>query len=114
MSKKIKAKCFFQQHLATNAKGFLIPCCWCSPRNDNDLNFKKLIMDEFHLDKVENINEVIYSKEWQEFKNNLFESNIEKLPKVCLEKCSVNDDLNNSINRKDFYFEDNNITKKIR
>jgi hypothetical protein len=99
MSKKIKPKCFTVQKLATNAKGYLIPCCWCGPASDEDTNFKKLIKDKFHLEKINNINEILYSEEWQEFKNDLIESNVNKLPNICIKKCSVNNNERDNINQ---------------
>lgn len=113
MFKKIKPKCFSVQKLATNAKGYLIPCCWCGPASDDDPNFKKLIKDKFHLDKVNNVNEILHSEEWQEFKNNLIESNVDKLPKICIKKCSLNNIGENDINQIRIFVDDNNENKKI-
>lgn len=111
---KIKPKCFYKQELATNAKGFLIPCCWLGPEGDEDLNFKKLVKDEFHLDKIKKIADVINSNEWQEFKKNLEESNIEKLPKKCVYHCSVKDNNENSINTLDYIFDNNEVKTRIK
>ncbi len=84
----LKPKCFGRMEPAVNAQGFLLPCCWCDkPITLNDKNFKKLISDKFHLSKVNSIKDVIYSKEWQEFKNDLKNNNIDKLPVVCKVKC---------------------------
>ncbi len=84
----LKPKCFGRMEPAINAQGFLLPCCWCdNPKTLNHKTFKKLIKDKFHLDNVEQISDVIYSKEWQEFKKDLANSNIENLPPVCKIKC---------------------------
>ena len=84
----LKPKCFGKMEPAVNAQGFLLPCCWCDkPHILKDKNFKKLVDDKFHLSKVGSIKDVIYSKEWQEFKIDLKNSNIDKLPNVCKIKC---------------------------
>jgi hypothetical protein len=111
---KIKPKCFYKQDLATNAKGFLIPCCWCGPEGDNDTNFKKLIKDKFHLDKIKKITDVINSNEWQEFKKNLEESNIKNLPKICIKHCSINNNNENNVNTLEQFFDGDKIKTEIR
>lgn len=110
---KIKPKCFYKQELATNAKGFLIPCCYCGPESDDDLNFKKLIKDEFHLDKIDKITNIINSKEWQEFKKNLKENNVENLPKVCIKYCSVENNNEKAANALEYFYDNDNIITKI-
>jgi hypothetical protein len=111
---KIKPKCFYKQELATNAKGFLIPCCWCGPDSDNDINFKKLIKDKFHLDKVKKIIDVINSNEWQEFKKDLEESNVKNLPKVCVKYCSVNNSDENAVNALEYFYDNDSVLTKIQ
>jgi hypothetical protein len=111
---KIKPKCFYKQELATNAKGFLIPCCWCGPEGDNDTNFKKLIKDKFHLDKIKKITDVINSNEWQEFKKNLEESNIKNLPKICIKHCSINNNNENNVNTLEQFFDGDKVKTEIR
>ena len=89
---KIKPKCFYKMEAAINAQGFLLPCCWCDqPWTLEQECFKPLVQDKFHLSKVKDINEVIYSKEWQKFKKDLEESNIENLPPVCMKQCEEKD-----------------------
>jgi hypothetical protein len=111
---KIKPKCFYKQELATNAKGFLIPCCWCGPEGDNDTNFKKLIKDKFHLNKIKKITDVINSNEWQEFKKNLEESNIKNLPKICIKHCSINNNNENNVNTLEQFFDGDKVKTEIR
>jgi hypothetical protein len=111
---KIKPKCFYKQELATNAKGFLIPCCWCGPEGDNDTNFKKLIKDKFHLDKIKKITDVTNSNEWQEFKKDLEESNIKNLPKICVKHCSINNNNENNVNTLEQFFDGDKVKTEIR
>jgi len=111
MTLKIIPKCCKTQELATNAKGFLIPCCWLGPNQHNDVNFKKLVQDKFHLDKVDKISDVVNSDEWQEFKNNLLESNISKLPSGCIRNCSED---KNYVNGIEITFNKDTITKNYR
>jgi hypothetical protein len=111
---KIKPKCFYKQELATNAKGFLIPCCWLGPEGDEDLNFKKLVKDKFHLDKIKKITDVISSNEWQEFKKDLEESNIKNLPKKCVYHCSVNNNNENVANAIEYFYDNDTLVTKIQ
>jgi len=111
---KIKPQCFYKQELATNAKGFLIPCCWCGPEGDEDPNFKKLIKDKFHLDRIEKITDVINSNEWQEFKKDLEENNITNLPKKCVHHCSVDNDEESIINALEHIFDGDKVKTEIR
>jgi hypothetical protein len=111
---KIKPKCFYKQELATNAKGFLIPCCWLGPEGDEDLNFKKLIKDKFHLDKIKKITDVTNSNEWQEFKKNLEESNIKNLPKICVKHCSINKNNENNVNTLEHIFDGDKVITEIK
>ena len=84
----LKPKCFGRMEAAVNAQGFLLPCCWCdTPKTLNDINFKKLVNNKFHLSKVKDIKEVLYSNEWKEFRENLKKNNLVKLPDMCKIKC---------------------------
>jgi len=84
----LKPKCFGRMEAAVNAQGFLLPCCWCdTPKTLNDINFKKLVNSKFHLSKVKDIKEVLYSNEWKEFRENLKKNNVNKLPDMCKIKC---------------------------
>ena len=111
----LKPKCFFKQDAAVNAQGFLLPCCWCDiPDVLYHKDFKKLIKDKFHLSKVKDINEVIYSDEWQEFKKDLQESNMDKWPPVCKSQCEVKDGDNKQNKIQKYYIGEKEVRRTIK
>ena len=111
---KIKPKCFYKMEAAVNAQGFLLPCCWCDqPWTLEQEHFKPLVQDKFHLSKVKNINEVIYSDEWQIFKKDLQESNIKKLPPVCIKQCEEKEGKNKQ-SKIQRYIDRNSVRDEVR
>ena len=67
--------------IAYSATGYLLPCCWAD-QIDRRLEFKSLLKDKFRLDKVESIEEIINSDEWQSFYRGLLEDP-DNAPSVC-------------------------------
>lgn len=77
------------QGVAYTGRGYLLPCCWCDNHRFDD-EFAKLNFFDPAL-KVENVQdieqEIILSSVWKEFRKNLIEGNLEKIPRICKEKC---------------------------
>ena len=75
---------------AYSAKGFLLPCCWCdtiTPEKDKELF--KLFNPKLHLDNVDNIEEILLSDEWINFKQTITKD-FENAPSVCKRFCGTN------------------------
>jgi len=79
--------------IAYSATGYQLPCCWAD-QIDRRLEFKSLLKDKFRLDKVESIEEIINSDEWQSFYRGLLEDP-DNAPSVCKNYCKS--DYNNKI-----------------
>lgn len=71
--------------IAYSATGYLLPCCWAD-QIDRRLEFKSLLQKKFRLDKVESIEEIINSDEWQSFYRGLLEDP-NNAPSVCKNYC---------------------------
>lgn len=84
---KFKPKCLKGElQIAFTNRGHLIPCCYCDEQWVLESpQFKKLLKAS-KVSEVEDIEEILYSKEWMEFEENLrTEKNIHK---ICIEHCS--------------------------
>lgn len=73
-----------------SAQGFLIPCCWMDRHNlpteaMNEVH-EALFSEHLHLSNVDDIDEVLYSEEWQKFYKSL--ENYETASPRCQRKCS--------------------------
>lgn len=73
------------------ARGYLLPCCWCdvpSTYAGKQGAVSKLIQDKFHIDNIENFQEVVDSPEWKELydilTNNARQNDV---PQVCKRHC---------------------------
>ena len=61
--------------MAVNNRGYLLPCCWCDEKNIiNSKQFKPLY-DVSKLEDYNSINEILETKEWIEFENDLININ---------------------------------------
>lgn len=67
------------------SQGYLLPCCWWDvPELWDDPEMRKLVQEKFKLTNIESIEQVIHSKEWTTFYDNL-RKNI--APKYCYQHC---------------------------
>ena len=73
-----------------SAQGFLIPCCWMDrhdlPTETMNETHEALFSDHLHLSKADSIDEVLFSKEWQDFYKSI--EQYETAPPRCQRKCS--------------------------
>ena len=92
---KLYPKCVAFKEVAYTAQGHLLPCCWL----DGDLqNFKQeqilpLLQDKLKVENNEKIDDIVYSKEWNYF----FEQLKTNPSTICKKFCGI--PLNRSINR---------------
>ena len=73
-----------------SAMGYLLPCCWADSPNKMK-HFSELVQEKFHLSNVDSIDEIVNSKEWQDFYHGLIH-NPEEAPQVCKDFCAKNYD----------------------
>ena len=84
---KFKPKCLKGElQIAFTNRGHLIPCCYCDEQWVLESpQFKKLLKAS-KVSEVEDIEEILYSKEWMEFEENLRTE--KKIPKICKIVCT--------------------------
>tara|TARA_B100000900_G_scaffold405890_1_gene416111 strand:- start:655 stop:1005 length:351 start_codon:yes stop_codon:yes gene_type:complete len=97
---KLKPKCLTGEiQMAYTNRGHLIPCCYCDQvRTMRDPEFQKLLKVS-KVSEVSDIEEIIYSKEWMDFEENLRNN---KGPWACINTCRVRPD-DKDIVRKETY-----------
>tara|TARA_B100001996_G_scaffold381501_1_gene371057 strand:- start:2083 stop:2355 length:273 start_codon:yes stop_codon:yes gene_type:complete len=86
-----RPKCLVDKiQIALTNRGHLIPCCWCDEEwSLKTPEFQKLLKVS-KISEVEDIKEILYSKEWTEFEEKLkTEKNI---PKICIQHCMVKEE----------------------
>ena len=86
-----RPKCLVDEiQIALTNRGHLIPCCWCDEEwSLKTPEFQKLLKVS-KISEVEDIKEILYSKEWTEFEEKLkTEKNI---PKICIQHCMVKEE----------------------
>lgn len=95
---KLDPICFKDFPMSATNTGYLVPCCYCDENEAlNDPEFQKLLSAS-KLDEHETIEEIIFSKEWKEFEENLRNH---KGPQFCISHCKVTEEKEKSIIRKD-------------
>jgi hypothetical protein len=98
---KLDPLCFKEFPMAITNQGFLIPCCYCDdPSTMEDPDFKKLL-EVSNIKDYENIEDIIKTKEWTEFAENLKNH---KGPRSCIQVCQVRENKNDII-RKDTHID---------
>ena len=86
-----RPKCLVDKiQIALTNRGHLIPCCWCDEEwSLKTPEFQKLLKVS-KISEVEDIKEILYSKEWTEFEEKLkTEKNI---PKICTQHCMIKEE----------------------
>ena len=95
---KLTPKCLSGKGYGYSAQGYLIPCCWCDPREGRTANdqgaieteqIKSIFIKEhLKLTNVDSINEILKSKEWKGFYETLINDPDNAL-EVCKRYCST-------------------------
>ena len=83
---KIYPKCLNKKELAYTATGYLMPCCWLDvPTGWSEPQIKRLMQKHLLLENNEKVEDIINSKEWKEY----FEE-LKTNPSITCQKfCSV-------------------------
>ena len=95
---ELTPKCLSGKGYGYSAQGYLLPCCWCDPRENRTVNGKvdleteeiKSIFFKEHLKltNVDSIMEILTSKEWKNFYDTLLEDQ-NNAPEVCKRFCNT-------------------------
>jgi hypothetical protein len=95
---KLTPKCLSGKGYGYSAQGYIVPCCWCDPRethqNRQVSNEAKEIKDMFFkehlkLTNVDSINEILKSEEWKGFYDALIDNNGDNALEVCKRYCGT-------------------------
>ena len=93
--KKLKPQCIAgtMQAAVTN-RGHLIPCCWLDDPTHGALNhpIMKSLLKVSKVSEVDDIEQIVFTKEWRDFEKNLKEENFNKILPTCKRQCQVRDD----------------------
>lgn len=76
-----------RQSAAVTNRGHLIPCCWLDTPNTLKHPIMKKLLKVSKIDDHNSIEDILLTKEWQDFARNLTESNIDKILPECYKMC---------------------------
>ena len=72
---------------AVTNRGELIPCCWCDQQRALKHPIMKEMLKVSKISDHNSIEDILLTKEWQEFAKNLAEKNLDKVLPVCIIHC---------------------------
>ena len=92
---KFKPKCMdgSMQTAVTN-RGYLIPCCYIDERIGLESPPIKKLLEVSKISEVEDIEEILFSKPWMKFEEDLRTENWPEIPGICKHHCQVRGDDN--------------------
>jgi hypothetical protein len=90
---KLNPRCIAgtMQAAVTN-RGHLIPCCWLDDKNNLNHPIMKSLLKVSKISEVDDIEQIVFTKEWIEFEKNLKERNFDKILPTCKHQCQVRED----------------------
>ena len=77
---------------AVTNRGHLIPCCWLDDKNNLNHPIMKSLLKVSKISEVDDIEQIVFTKEWIEFEKNLKERNFDKILPTCKHQCQVRED----------------------
>ena len=72
---------------AMTNRGELIPCCWMDQSSALEHPVMKQMLKVSKISDHNSIEDILTTKEWQEFAKNLAEKNLDKVLRVCIIHC---------------------------
>ena len=92
---KFKPKCLEGKiQTAFTNRGHLIPCCYCDEQWALETPQLKKLTNVSKVSEVNDIEEILFSKEWMEFEEDLRTENWSEIPKICIHHCQERGDDN--------------------
>ena len=90
---KLYPRCInLSQQPTLSATGYIVPCCWAdSPAFEG---MESLVQPHLHINNVNDVEDIISSKEWDTFFDDLI-NNPDNAPPVCKQHCCTNKSLKN-------------------
>ena len=75
------------QPAALTNRGELIPCCWIDQKMAREDPVIQKMLKVSKISDHNTIEDILLTKEWQEFARNLAEKNLKKIVPVCFTHC---------------------------
>ena len=72
---------------AITNRGELIPCCWMDQSSALEHPVMKEMLKVSKISDHNSIEDILLTKEWQEFARNLAEKNLDKVVPTCITHC---------------------------
>ena len=92
---KFNPKCLSgKQQTAVNNRGELLPCCYCDEQWALKTPQLKRLTDVSKVSEVDDIEEILFSKPWMKFEEDLRTENWPEIPKICVHHCTDRGDDN--------------------
>ena len=92
---KFKPKCLSGEiQAAYTNRGHLIPCCYVDEEKDLATPQLKRLTDVSKVSEVEDIEQILFSKPWMKFEEDLRTENWPEIPNICLHHCKDRGDDN--------------------
>ena len=80
--KSLKPRCLDGDPLGYSATGYILPCARCDMPSLHTGQIKQLVQEKFAINCVHSVQDVLQSKEWQDFYAESFQDPIASLIKV--------------------------------
>jgi len=91
MKDKFEPKCITgENRAAINNRGHLLPCCWVDEGWALEEPELKKIVKVSKISEYEDVEEILFTKEWIEFYNNL--KSEKNIPTICKHHCTIRKD----------------------
>ena len=108
---KFNPKCLSgKQQTAVNNRGELLPCCYCDEDEDLATPQLKRLTDVSKISEVEDIEQILFSKPWMKFEEDLRTENWPEIPKICIHHCTDRGD--DPIGKQTFIDDKGNVVGK--
>jgi len=109
---KFKPKCLSgKQQTAVNNRGELLPCCYCDEQWALKTPQFKRLTDVSKISEVEDIEEILFSKPWMKFEEDLRTENWPEIPKICIHHCQERE--NTKIKKETYLYKGKKVGKRV-
>ena len=100
-----------RQQVALTNRGELIPCCWMDQKEVVTTPEVQKLLRVSRIKDYDKVEDILETKEWQEFANNLAEKNMDKVLPVCKQHCRVREG-RDRLKKEDYHYK--GYSKEIR
>ena len=102
----------YRQQAAVTNRGYLIPCCWLDDEKTLEDPIMKKLLKVSKISEVNDIEEIVLSKEWIQFAKDLHEENFDKILPSCIHHCKKREE-HDKIKKETYYDSEGKSEHKI-